>query len=171
MSDQPAFSRRSLLKLASISPLALVACTTPAQDEAMKEALCSSTRDCTDKQVDPDKLNRVVKQLWAQFVAGAGGPNKVGGDVFAKAFEMSGTPVICNLDGFPGDGNHAETNACCRKCGEYAREEAGLFRKINADDFEKAWCKTKDEMDAKLARARRISGNAGSGGPGGLGCS
>ena len=169
MPDLSSLSRRSMLRLASFAPLAFLAPGCATQElEAVVADECKYPGECVDKPVDPAKLKTVIDSLWASFVEGAGGENRIGKGVFAKAFDMSGGYVICNLNAFDSDGG--QTLKCCKACGEHAWDMKPWYRrKINPDDFEKAWCQTQYEFRHKLARARAIFGD-GYDPTGGLGC-
>ena len=69
---------------------------------------------------------------------------------------MSGPFVICNVNKFPADGNDPVTNRCRRRCGELAADYAPFWRSINADDFQRAWCDTGDELADSVLRTRML---------------
>jgi hypothetical protein len=167
------FSRRTLLRIASFSPFALLGFGSSSRGETLA---CDwpIQEHCGGITVETEKLQNVANTLWQAFVDGAGGTG-IHGDVFQKAFEMSAPYVMCNFAKFQGTGAHADTIKCCVLCGEKAASKVLLpiIGKITVDDFEVAWCETRDAVMQNREARVRLSGDAETGAigiGGGLGC-
>jgi hypothetical protein len=157
-------SRRALLRSAGLTPIAVLALSSTKEVEAAIGTTVASLGLGNDDGV---KFGEIVKHLWAALQYGSLG-TEIGDDVLAAALNKSAQHIVSNLALFPSDGKDVETIGCAYLCGLKAATKAGTGT-IDAAIFNEAWDETKTETQAKLARARAISGNDAPG-RGGMGC-
>jgi hypothetical protein len=158
-----------MIRIASLTPLALLGIGTSGRGQ--EEPCDFMPPECGGIPVDSEKFQRVASNLWNKFVEGADG-KAIDPEAVQKAIDMTGPYLICNFDKFPDSGDHPDTSACYRRCGELAAEKAGCWpwSKISGDDFEEAWCETKEEFKKKRATAANLPGGGATGDFGGPGC-
>ena len=166
MSDKPRSpSRRALLRMVGLTPLALAAfpslgaAQTPPQklpqdieDEVRKEAR---------KQGKGDKEDRVVEiadRLWTMFLLAIANKATVDSSANARAVELSAAHVVRNEARWSDPAENDQTVLCAIRCGMYARD---LAKKgvIDGAVFNEAWDRARYDFFALLKRASVVKVN------------
>jgi len=180
----PRLSRRKLLEITGLAPLAVLAKSGASYadlgaaatrlveiPEATMLALLAKA-DGTKLPYDKDHFRLVVRVLWTYFLKGAEPVEVPDWDAVLKdAFEVptkhhksSGYRIVATLSDWDFQGHEPKTNTCAYRCGRHAAEIALKpmpEKKIDKDVYRKAWDETSVEMTGAMDRLRTLAEKAG----------